>query len=338
MLIAFRHNHCIWCEKTFSISGFRARFGEVQRSDEHIIPDNLFGRIKTNDVCVGCNSLLGMHVDDRLRNDFHVFNAGRDAGLKIDELLPVFRVSGTTPDGEPFEYTVKRGVWRLNPSFHKGGFKIGSVNGAARESDLLNAKKKMLAMVKGNTGLGVSETEAVKFVNALFDEFMAKQAQSTVFNKRIKQGLRARPIPSKGAVNMVTHPWQTQWAIGKAMYETGATMLPDRLRRRVQSALHQIRQFVEARAEGRGILKHKTLSRTAAQKHEVEIRLKGSALTFAVRLFNREQWSVSFVVLCRGAVARLTDYRLTVINDWRPGVRETVKVLENGKNVAFYFG
>lgn len=335
MLIGFRHNHCIWCGKPFFVTGFQRRGGDVDRSDEHIIPANIFGRLKTNDVCTSCNSRLGSEVDDRLLNDFHIFQAGLDAGYKPEALLPSFRVCGNTPDGEPFEYCVRNGHWRLKPSFHETGFKIGAVNGSSILKDLENAKRKMLRVVREDKRLLVSASEAERFVDDLFKSFLERQGQHTIYQEHIKQGLRARPIPSKGTITKTTHPWETQWAVAKMLYEVGHTMLPEQVRRKIHSALKQLRTFLDERRPKVGVFQHRTLRHSAEPLHEIRILVRGSKLRFACRLFKREQWSLIFEVLCRDLPARLNDYEMRVLNYCNAQSGASVRVLENGRNVDF---
>lgn len=335
MLVGFRHNQCLWCGKPFHVAGFHRRDGEVERSDEHIIPANIFGRLKTNDVCVGCNSRLGSEVDDRLLDDFYMFQAGLDAGYKPEELLPSFRVCGTTPDGEPFEYRVKDGRWKLKPSFHEEGFKIGAINGSSTPEDLENAKCKMLRLVREDRRLNVSAAEAERFIDELFKTFLERQGQHAVYQKQIKQGLRGRPIPSKGTITKTTHPWETQWAIAKIIYEVSDTMLPSRLRRIIHSALQQMRIFLSKRELRKGIFQHRTLKRRAEPRHLIQIVMRGSKLRFVCRLFGREQWSLSFAVLRLGAPAQLDGYELRIVNHCKPKHRASVEVFENGQPVEF---
>jgi hypothetical protein len=108
-------DHCIWCGKPFAIRGFRPRLGEVERSAEHIIPQNLFGRIWTEDVCKICNGTMGRLVDPKLLKDHGIVSAALSAGYKPDEILPQFKLAGIAPDGRPFEYHVKNGVWKVAP-------------------------------------------------------------------------------------------------------------------------------------------------------------------------------------------------------------------------------
>ena len=335
MLIAYRHNHCIWCSKPFFVAGFQRRPGEVCRSDEHIIPANVFGRLKTNDVCVDCNSRLGSEVDDRLLNDNNIFQAGLDAGYKAEQLLPTFRVCGRAPDGEPFEYLVKNGRWKLKPSFNENGFKIGAVNGASTSEDLENAKRKMERVVSGDKRLKISSSEAKQFVEELFRKFLEKQGEYETYKKEIKQGLRARPIPSKGAVTKTTHPWETQWAIAKILFEVGHTILPGQLCRKIRPALQQLRIFLNERKSKTEIFTHETLGHPADQKHEVQITVCGAELRFYCRLFKREQWSASFDVLRHNVPARLNNYELFVTNYCKAHTAGTVQLLENGRRVDF---
>lgn len=320
----------MWCGRPFSIRGFRVRLGEVNRSCEHILPDNVFGKLRTVDVCTACNSRLGSEVDDRLLNDGHIFNAGLDAGFTVSDLLPDFRVCGTSPEGEPFQYRVKHGKWRLQPSFGRSGFKIGAVEGCSSVDDLENAKRKMLAIVLSDKSIGVEESEAKKWVEELFQEFLSKQGQYTVYRARIRQGLRARPIHAKGTVTFTTHPWETQWGIAKIGFESASILLPSRLGRRVASALAQMREFVMARKPKHGIFKHTTLATKAQAQHEVEIAVHCSKFSLAVRMFKREQWTIAFDVFKGNRLASLNDYHLLVVNHCGSTADRPVRVFENG--------
>ena len=335
MLIPPRYNRCIWCRHSFALAGFKERPGEVRRSLEHVIPASLFGHLLTQDVCNNCNSSLGSDVDSRLLNDGGVFTAGLAAGFKANELLKDFRVAGQTPEGEPFEYRVKDGKWRLEPEFTPSGFKIGAVEGLCVSCDLENAKRKMLKIVMANASLGLSDRDAKRWVDDLFQEFVEKKAECEVYRAAIRQRLRRRPIRARGNVSFVTNPWETQWCVAKVAYESGAVLLPEKLRRIAHSALEQLRGFVEVQRPMRGMFRHKTLKVQARPSHKIDIRAHGSSLEFRVRLFGREQWTLGFEVLRRGVPAELEDYHLEVGNECIAPHRQAVSVIENGAEIGF---
>ena len=315
MEIPPRFNHCIWCGHPFSIKGFCVRPGQVHRSLEHIIPDNVFGRLVIEDVCIPCNSKLGSNVDDLLLNDGHIVTAGLAAGFKADQLLRDFRVCGNTPDGEAFEYRVKEGVWRLEPTFTPDGFKIGAINNCSNERDLENAKRKMLKVVIATKSGGLNEVEARKWIDDLFAEFLAKQGQYTVYRAQIRQGLRGRFFQAKGTLTITTQPWETQWGIAKIAYEVAHVMLPCTLMRRLHSSLTQLKAFIEVRMPKHCVFTHQTLAVKAEPRHEIEITVSGAKLCFRIRMFNREQWILRFNVLKDNEHACLDDYRLLVVNE-----------------------
>ena len=329
MLIPPRYNHCIWCSKEFAIAGFKARAGHVLRSLEHIIPFSLFGHVLTEDVCGGCNTRLGTYVDHHLLNDGRIFIAGLAAGFQAGELLKVFRVKGTTPEGESFEYRVSNGNWRLVPDFTAFGFKIGSVEGISAPKDLENAKKKMLKLVLAQSQ-GLSERDAKKAVDDLF-KAVEKDPRGEVYDPAIGQGIRVRPVPARGTISIVTQPWETQWCIAKMAYETGAILLGEKQKRIVRPALEQLKTFVETRKPMHGVFEHRSLKCAALPTHRITIILKGSSLQFCVRLFGREQWTVSFQVFKRHKLAEVESYRIEVVNSRNTAIR----IVENNTEVTF---
>lgn len=96
---------CIFCNRKFS----KTTVGKdlVQPSVEHIIPNNIGGRLKSSDlICTGCNSRLGSRIDSALDKKFdfilNLFSIKKDRGQNTDaicyqnERLCIIKPDGTT--------------------------------------------------------------------------------------------------------------------------------------------------------------------------------------------------------------------------------------------------
>src|SRR5882762_4459501 len=61
--LPIRYGTCIWCNRRFLSNGLErdqtVTFGPVERSEEHIIPSNIYGGIITLDLCKSCNERFG---------------------------------------------------------------------------------------------------------------------------------------------------------------------------------------------------------------------------------------------------------------------------------------
>lgn len=119
MTLPIRYNKCIWCLRPFNASVIAA---DDSAADEHIFPASIFGVAKMRDCCKSCNSRLGHEVDVKLLADKRIFFAAREAGIKENELLSRYSGTGLDSLNQLEQYTVKNGVWRLDPNFPQQGF------------------------------------------------------------------------------------------------------------------------------------------------------------------------------------------------------------------------
>src|SRR5688572_16509784 len=104
MRLPIKRHFCIWC-------GTELREGV--RSDEHVIPDCLGGRLLSPDVCRECNSRFGAESDWKLLHDERIYHAAREAGLSHDELLRNYEGITTTNGGMRVTLRVSDGVSRV---------------------------------------------------------------------------------------------------------------------------------------------------------------------------------------------------------------------------------
>jgi hypothetical protein len=272
---------------------------------------------------------MGRLVDPKLLKDHGIVSAALSAGYKPDEILPQFKLAGIAPDGRPFEYHVKNGVWKVAPQFSGATFRIGLTGGKFSKDDLANAKRKMFATVlKQNPSLPKESTQT--WVDSLFAQVVDRREEYKLYNDELKQGLRATLLPRKAEMSMTTNPCETEWAIGKILFEAGAIVLPQSTRRKFQSALIKIRDFVQQRRDGHLLLNREQLLGNATRFHEIGIQVGGSKVVLSIVLFGKEKWSVETNVLKNGRPCELPAFQASLSNDCSFAPEIGVKWIENG--------
>lgn len=298
-------------------------------TDEHIFPESILGVVEMRDCCKGCNNWLGSSVDKMLLADERIVLAAREAGIKPEELLSRFSGSGCDSLNRPVRYTVKHGQWRLEPSFHKQGFRIGMIQGKIFPEDLQNAKAKERRLVAADQAPQLSTPEIAKHVNELFDASLAKCGTEAVYSQEIRQGIRAVPGPTHIKVVGSYDPRGTERAIAKIAYETGVALLPPDLFAKVWSALERLKGFVEHGEGTASIFAHGAAA--AAQRwHAASVSVFGDSLLFTVTLFGKETWTSGFNVLGKGKPARLDRFEVTLRSDFPNGGPKAGRVFEAG--------
>ena len=142
MRLPIRHHFCIWCGSVLS---------DDQRSDEHIIPDCLGGRLKSPDVCRVCNSRFGSDSDWRLLNDRRIYTSAMRAGVPHDQFLRTYEAIATTGNGQEVRLRVTDGTSRVIGGLGAKHVHIGSDTDGAfaiRDVASLRALRKSRAKLK----------------------------------------------------------------------------------------------------------------------------------------------------------------------------------------------
>src|SRR5436190_23737280 len=86
MVLSNQKTECTWCGGR--LVDYRPERWQtcVQRTAEHIIPENIGGKIKTYDLCRNCNSKFGGICDHALVKDERIIKAAEMVGLKLTDL------------------------------------------------------------------------------------------------------------------------------------------------------------------------------------------------------------------------------------------------------------
>src|SRR5207249_1457870 len=94
MVLSATNQNCIWCGRRLVHRSYTVDcaegFGPRPRSDEHIIPRMLFGKLITDDLCRCCNSRFGDGCDYVLAEDQRIVEAAQRVGVSIPDLWSCF--------------------------------------------------------------------------------------------------------------------------------------------------------------------------------------------------------------------------------------------------------
>jgi hypothetical protein len=165
------HTDCIWCGRRLVQSTFqvdcRETFGPRPRSDEHIIPENVFGKIITTDLCKCCNSHFGSICDHALVKDKEIVEAAKRAGVKETELWPQFDAIQRTPSGREIKIAYSKGEFKPKPEFQSlEKLTVPIISGKLNEVDLKHFRARLVEKVR-KKGTNLPEQEIQQHVEML---------------------------------------------------------------------------------------------------------------------------------------------------------------------------
>lgn len=303
----------------------------VERSREHIIPKNLFGRVITRDVCIACNAELGTFVDPKLPQDIGVFLAGKEAGFSEGELLHSFEVIGTLSNGDPFTAKVLDGEWQVKPQFSVNNFRISKREGNPDSKYELNAIEFWTKIIQRKNP-ELEAGEAKKRAEQMFTSLSAMNDEGEIYQSDIGQGLLAGWEHLKGEPQLNRAFWETEWSVAKILFEVSLTLWRPEILKRCITSLKAIREFVLARQAERMIFFRKTLEKQATAQHEIRIRATGALLEFEFTAFGKERWTLEFEGQTQNGPANLALYELHVVNECGKNAGPPL-VMENGVRV-----
>ena len=219
MKLNLMHNtDCIWCGRRLVRRGLPVDcgdgFGPRPRSEEHIIPQAIFGRIITTDLCKCCNEYFGATCDHALAKDHRIVEAARRAGVPASELWSEYVAIQTTASGRKVRTVYKKdktgpgGSHRTQPELKDmQRLAIGVAEGKVNEEDLKHLRARLVEKVRKN-GLSLSDERILSEVDRLLDQ--VRQAPSAEHsNQVINEKLVPTLLPPQGAVTWKIKPWET---------------------------------------------------------------------------------------------------------------------------------
>jgi len=140
MRLRSQHHYCIWCGKELDAVG---------RADEHIIPENLFGNVITDDLCGRCNNRFGSELDHVFLKDGTTIATALQAGVEPAELLIRYRARQSNDAGLTIETSVRDGISAVIPQLDRAdGPLVGDRAGMFDAGQLRGMKIRTIARAK----------------------------------------------------------------------------------------------------------------------------------------------------------------------------------------------
>jgi hypothetical protein len=291
---------CIWCGRRLIQSGFpvdcREKYGPRPRSDEHIIPENVFGKIITTDLCKCCNDHFGSVCDFALVKDKEIVEAAKRAGVKETELWPHFDAIQRTPSGREIKIAYSQGEFKPKPEFQSlEKLAVPIISGKLSEKHLKHFRARLLQKVhKKITNLPASEIQ--KHVEMLLDQ-MCQDPTKTYHDSVICETVSPTQLTDQIIYTRETKPWETQWCFAKIVFELSQLLWPKDYREYFTSVFDQWRFFLEKREcspdgkQGIGIFLYDELpDESAAKQHLIEGIVSATEISWSLIFFGTARW------------------------------------------------
>ena len=274
-------------------------FGPRPRSDEHIIPRMLFGKLITDDLCRCCNSRFGDGCDYALAEDQRIVEAAQRVGVSIPDLWSRFEGVQHTSDGRPVRTAFRGGVFKPQSKLNSlDELSIGATEGQIQERELKHLRARLITKVRAKP-LGLSDQQIVAEVDALLNQLRVSPAD-THYNSVIREGFRASPLNSKVIVSKQSRPWETDWALAKIVLELSKTVVANPYRVYFAEVIATVKSFLERREcsadgkQGRGIFNYSERSASyAVKRHTIEGSLTPFKFEWHLTFFGTACWSYS---------------------------------------------
>jgi HNH endonuclease len=321
------HTECIWCKKRLIQSGLLVdcdqRFGPRPRSDEHIIPKNLFGKLATVDLCKCCNDNFGLFCDHALVKDDKIVEAAKRAGLEITDLWPQFYGTQMTPKGRKIKISYNKGSFKPKAELQSiDKLAIPIIDGKLNEEDLKHFEARLIQKVKLKK-MGLSQIVIEKHVGILLGQ-MRHDCTKTYTDSVIDETVVPSQLNSQVIYTGETKPWETQWCLAKIVFELSQMLWPKNYRTYFLPVLDQWRFFINAREcspdgkQGIGIFLYDELPvEMAAKRHVFEGIVSATEIRWSLIFFGTARWTfVNFVTPIHAPADG--PYRIEIINPVGP--------------------
>lgn len=301
MVLPSTNENCIWCGRRLVCSSYQVNcedgFGPRPRSDEHVIPQMVFGHVITTDLCRCCNSGFGAVCDHALANDQRIVDAAQKVGISAKDLWSRFEGVQHTPDGQPVRTMVKDGVFKPQSELKSlDALAIASTNGQVCERDLPHLRARLITKVRAKA-LGLPEERIASEVDALLTQ-LSDAPGEVHYNPVIGEGFRSSPLDSRVVVTRETRPWETDWALAKIVYELSRTVVTNEFQAYFREPIAIVRRFLERRdcsadgKQGTGIFAFTELPAAQSAKcHTIEGRINSHVFEWRLNFFGTARWT-----------------------------------------------
>lgn len=322
-------NECIWCDRRLVHSGYvvdcNEGFGPRPRSEEHIIPKDVFGRLTTMYLCKCCNEFFGSVCDHSLVKDPRIFEAARRAGISEKKLWSEYKLVRATADGRQVMTTYKKdkkseeGSYQIQPKFKDlQQLFVGAMEGKISATHLKHLGHRLVEKVRRKS-LGLSDKQIVDEVEKLLQQ-IRQSPREKHYNSIIDESFDSKPLPPQGEVIWQTRPWETDWCMAKISYELSKLLWPSIYCAYYAPVLARLRTFLTKREfsddgkQGACIFTYdEALNERASKQHIIECVVTAFQVSWSLTFFGTARWSYSEKVTPVGPPPD-PGYRIVVTN------------------------
>ncbi len=330
------HNDCIWCGRRLVHKSYlvdcQENFGPRPRSDEHIIPRSILGKIVTDDLCKCCNEHFGKSYDHALLDDKSIVEAAKLVGVKETDLWQRFEGFQYAVTGDKIEIAFNKGVGRPKPELRAlDRLTVPIVDGKADERSLKNFAARLKGKVRQRKPLLPSETIEAG-VARLIAKMRLDPTQS-YYDEDIEEGVRPIPLTPEIRYTKETRPWETQWSIAKIFYELSYALWPNVYCYYFGPTLDQWRQYIEKREcspngkQGPGIFIHERLApELAAREHRIEGLVTKDSMNWCITFFGTARWRTHDWRFTPENPPQDSGRTITILNPTEAGKEATLRI------------
>jgi hypothetical protein len=293
MLIPNQKKECLWCGRRLADYDPEPWQTCVRRSDEHIIPRSIGGKIKTRDLCRPCNSEFGRICDHALVKDQRIIRAAEAAGFKFTDFHETFRGTQKTETGGDVPTRYERGEFKPKPQLRP-------------DSNLLvplEEWKKLRPQIRGSLIAKVRRKNLARMGNARIasevDKLLAAvdaDPSKRHYSETIGEGFQLTASSGPVSVPIEMFPWETDWCLAKIVVELANVTWPREYQIYFRPAIQIFRDFLQKQdhdpetKSGKGIFEYTELSDAAVRQHVVFCNLSPIKLEWRLIFFGKAQW------------------------------------------------
>jgi len=293
MVIQNQRTLCLWCERRLVELEPEPWQTCVQRSDEHVVPENIGGKVKTRDLCRACNSQFGSICDHALAKDLRILRAAEQAGFKLTDFRKSFRGTQKSETGRDVQMRYERGEFKPKPELRPSSDLL--VPSAEWPKLRPQIRGSLMAKVQRKNITNMDDGSIAVEVDKLLAAFDAEPSKQH-FNEIIGEGFRRTISSGPVTVPIKMSPWETEWCLAKIVVELANVTWPPEYQIYFRPAVRIFRDFLEKREHdpnagtGKGIFEYSELSDAAAQQHEILCTLAPTKLEWRLIFFGKAQW------------------------------------------------
>lgn len=276
-----KHHFCIWCGHAL---------WDVKHPPEHILPKSLRGRLYSSDVCGACNHRFGGESDWKLLHDQRVFEAAVGAGIPAEEFLGTYDGVTFTNGGNEVRLRVVGGVSRVIKGLGATPVHIGSDQQGhfcPKDVEALRAMKRSQAKKRlPHIDPTLVESEVDRIVDSVFNE----RPGASSYSPLLGEGFAIDVTSHQVNVSRTFNELETYEAVAKILFTLARSVLPCSMERPMAEVLAHVKRFALAETHDPNPIHFEQLTRPAARRHRLAVRLGRDGFCFEVILFDILRW------------------------------------------------